>query len=106
MSYSRQELLQVVCAIAGRPLPGQDGQWPEASDVVEEAAALLAEVDHRWEVYMGARAATERPVPDGGPPCVRCGHLATDHAVDDEERRDCMRGGCHCRQYECAAVQP
>ena len=75
MAYSRAELLRVVCAIAGRPVEGHPGTWPEASEVVEEAAALLAEVDHRWEVYMGARSATGRAA-FGAPPCVRCGHVA------------------------------
>ena len=38
----------------------------------------------------------------GGPPlfrCVCCGCPATDHAVDDEERRECTL--CECTQYEC-----
>ncbi len=106
MAYSRAELLQVVCAIAGRS-PGFGGTWPEASDVVEEAAALLAEVDHKWEIYMGARAATERPAPASASPlCIHCGDDAESHAVDDEERRECMDPDCGCRQYECSKAAP
>ncbi len=43
----------------------------------------------------------------GGPPlfrCVRCGCPATDHATDDEERRECSR--CECEQHECAVAPP
>lgn len=34
--------------------------------------------------------------PTPAPVCV-CGHPATDHAVDDEERRECAR--CSCAAY-------
>lgn len=43
----------------------------------------------------------------GGPTlfrCVRCGCPATDHATDDEERRECSR--CECEQYECSVTPP
>jgi len=34
------------------------------------------------------------------PICARCGHKATLHVVDDEERRECMEWGCTCEQFE------
>ena len=34
------------------------------------------------------------------PLCERCGHKATMHAVDDEERRECMEFSCACEQFE------
>jgi hypothetical protein len=101
MAYSRAELLQVVCAIAGRPELGHAGAWPEPSEVVEEAAALLAEVDHRWEVYMGARTATAA---SDGVPCAQCGHSVAVHAAWHE----CMSPDCLCKLYrrEAGTVQP
>ena len=33
-------------------------------------------------------------------PACRCGHPASVHAVDDEERRQCLRGECDCGQYD------
>jgi len=33
------------------------------------------------------------------PLCERCGHKATLHVVDDEERRECMEWGCGCEQF-------
>lgn len=33
------------------------------------------------------------------PLCERCGHNATLHVVDDEERRECMEWGCGCEQF-------
>jgi hypothetical protein len=38
----------------------------------------------------------EKPIPL----CERCGHKATMHVVDDEERRECMEWCCNCEQYE------
>ena len=47
--------------------------------------------------------------------CIHCHHDVTDHAVDDEERRECLSPGCPCRQYEwqkaglawtCEATEP
>lgn len=32
------------------------------------------------------------------PRCMSCGDFADDHAVDDEERRECQL--CECRQFE------
>ena len=37
-----------------------------------------------------------RPIPQ----CWKCGHKATSHAVDDEERRECMEPCCGCQQFE------
>lgn len=34
------------------------------------------------------------------PLCVRCSHKATDHDVDDEERRACLALSCACEQFE------
>lgn len=36
----------------------------------------------------------------GVPRCSRCGCFATEHEVDDEERRECTR--CECTQFEAA----
>jgi hypothetical protein len=34
------------------------------------------------------------------PICARCGHKATMHVVDGEERGECMEWGCDCEQLE------
>jgi len=34
------------------------------------------------------------------PLCERCSHKATDHEVDDEERRACLAFSCACEQFE------
>lgn len=80
MAYSRSELLQVVCAIAGRP-SGCPGGWASADGVVEEAAALLAEMDHRWEVYSEARAAAQNGRSRASPRCTRATVAGTPHGV-------------------------
>jgi TPP-dependent indolepyruvate ferredoxin oxidoreductase alpha subunit len=36
-----------------------------------------------------------RPIPL----CERCGHKATMHVTDDEERRECMEWSCGCEQF-------
>lgn len=43
----------------------------------------------------------------GGPPlyrCAGCGCPVVDHAVDDEERRECTQ--CECRQYLAGPIPP
>ncbi len=64
-------------------------------DAAEQAAKRAREDAARAEV-----------MPRGGPLCVNCGHAAKAHAVDDEERRECMFTDCGCRQYECGKAAP
>ena len=72
------------------------------------SATLRARRDAAEQAAKRARedAARAEAMPQGGPPCVHCGDDAESHAVDDEERRQCMAPGCGCRQYECAAGEP
>ena len=44
--------------------------------------------------------ASEEYEEDRQSPCLQCGHGAPSHAVDDEERRQCLRRMCECPQYE------
>ena len=71
------------------------------------SATLRARRDAAEQAAKKARedAARAEAMSSGGPPCIHCGHAAFDHAVDDEERRECMAPDCLCRLYECAAVQ-
>ena len=71
-------------------------------------ATLKARRDAAEQAAKRARedAARVEAMPQGDPPCVCCGHVATLHAVDDEERAECEAPGCKCPGYECAAVQP
>ena len=71
-------------------------------------ATLKARRDAAEQAAKKARedAARAEAMSSGGPPCIHCGHAAFDHAVDDEERRECMAPDCLCRPYECAAVTP
>jgi hypothetical protein len=92
---------------------GEPGAAEQAVDIaVEMEAAFSATLKSRRDAAeQAAKKAREDAVraeaaPSGGPLCIHCGHAAKAHAVDDEERRECMSTGCGCRQYECAAVQP
>lgn len=79
--------------------------------VAMEAAFTATLRDRRDAAEQAAKKAREdaaraEDMPQGGPPCVCCGHAATLHAVDDEERAECEAPGCKCPGYECAAVTP
>jgi len=45
----------------------------------------------------------EQPATGAPTRCIRCGHASTQHAVDDEERRECNY--CACAQFECAKCE-
>jgi hypothetical protein len=47
--YTREELIRVVCAIAGRAVY-TPGAWASAPNVVAEAVGILEEVDRVWGV--------------------------------------------------------
>ena len=79
--------------------------------VAMEAAFTATLRDRRDAAEQAAKRAREdaarvEAMPQGDPPCVCCGHVATLHAVDDEERAECEAPGCKCPGYECAAVTP
>ncbi len=72
------------------------------------SATLKARRDAAEQAAKKARedAARAEAMPRSGPLCIHCGDDAESHAVDDEERRECMAPGCGCRQYECSKAAP
>lgn len=63
--YTREELIRVVCAIAG-PVTNSTGacMWAPAPSVVAEAVAILEEVDRVWGVNAPEPVhSAEAPVP-------------------------------------------
>lgn len=60
-NYTREELIRVVCAIAGRAVY-TPGAWASAPNVVAEAVEILEEVDRAWGVNAPA------PVHSAGAP--------------------------------------
>lgn len=63
--YTREELIRVVCAIAGRVTHSTGaGSWAPAPSVVAEAVAILEEVDRAWGVNAHAPVhSAESPAP-------------------------------------------
>lgn len=63
--YTREELIHVVCAIAGRTTATTGaGMWATAPSVVAEAVAILEEVDRVWGVNAPEPAhSAESPAP-------------------------------------------
>jgi hypothetical protein len=59
------------------------------------ASSERAKIARDWDNAL--RDGTWTPHVD---PACRCGHPASVHAVDDEERRQCLRGECDCGQYD------
>ena len=102
-TYVREDVAEAAVANA----PGYETAMAEAvraSRLEEEAAALRRERDALalalkvadGRIYL-LRDGTWTPPVD---PACRCGHPASVHAVDDEERRQCLRGECDCGQYD------
>ena len=61
--YTREELIRVVCAIAGRSTY-TPGAWASAPNVVAESVAILEEVDRAWGVNAPEPAhSAESPAP-------------------------------------------
>ena len=52
------------------------------------------------EAVLLALEISNEEMPHEIPICGRCGHKATMHVVDGEERRECMEWGCDCEQFE------
>lgn len=59
---------------------------------LEEAAKIVDDCNAKGPYLAIGAASRIRSLVE----CV-CGHGAAEHAVDDEERRECMR--CGCREY-------
>ena len=107
-------------AVAAMPLVAWDGCGRSESEAAAVAMARAVEMEAAFSATLKARrdaaeqaakraredAARAEAMPQGGPLCVCCGHVATLHAVDDEERAECEAPGCKCPGYECAAVTP
>jgi hypothetical protein len=52
------------------------------------------------EAVLLALEISNKEMPHEIPICARCGHKATMHVVDGEERRECMEWGCDCEQFD------
>jgi hypothetical protein len=70
-----------------------------------QRAVLRAKThDEAARLYVALRSFAEAWSPEPVIPlCDRCGHKATSHAVDDEERRECTEQACACDAFEVAS---
>ena len=83
-AMNHAEALAVALGDALDRMTGVDGLADEPG--FERCEEVLAEY-REWVLATGR-----------DPWCIRCGHAATGHLVDDEERRECAH--CECEQYE------
>lgn len=94
----------------------ETAEWTDTGDD-ETRAARAMEIAVAMEAAFSATLKARRDAADAAAKraredaaraavrCIHCGHSATLHAVDDEERGGCLESCCPCVQYECTAVQ-
>lgn len=83
----------------------QDGAEEAMAIAVAMEAAFSATLKTRRDAAEQAAKKAREDAARAAVRCIHCGHSATLHAVDDEERGGCLESCCPCVQYECTAVQ-
>ncbi len=111
------EAAEDLCRVVGeRAADGDFNPLPQASLTGVVREEIAPHVFRQWAATKAALYRAEIGMVDMGevlarsgcdqergraiPICERCAHKATDHDIDDEERRECLAFSCACEQFE------